>query len=104
MAVWPTDVEALLQEHDAVLESGIAAAADTEGLIKPYAYVVLKDGHDPSDALAKELQDFVKSKTAKYKYPRWVEFVDALPKTATGKIKRFRLREMAAETLASERR
>ena len=104
MAVWPTDVEALLQEHEAVLESGIAAAADTEGLIKPYAYVVLKDGHDPSDALAKELQDFVKSKTAKYKYPRWVEFVDALPKTATGKIKRFRLREMAAETLASQRR
>jgi len=100
MAVWPTDVEAVLQEHPAVLESGIAAAADAEGLIKPYAYIVLKDGHDPSDALAKELQGFVKSKMAKYKYPRWVEFVQALPKTATGKIKRFKLREMAAQTLA----
>ena len=102
MAVWPTDVEALLQEHPAVLESGIAAAADAEGLIKPYAYIVLKDGHDPSDALATELQDFVKSKTAKYKYPRWVEFVKTLPKTATGKIKRFKLRETAAQTLASQ--
>jgi len=101
MSVWPTDVEALLQEHPAVLESGIAAALDAEGLTKPYAYVVLKDGHEPSNELAKELQDFIKSKAAKYKYPRWVEFVDALPKTATGKIKRFKLREMAAETLAS---
>ncbi len=102
MAVWPTDVEAILQEHAAVLESGIAAAPDKEGLIKPYAYIVLKDGHDPSDELAKELQDFVKSKTAKYKYPRWVQFVDALPKTATGKIKRFKLREMAAKTTSQQ--
>lgn len=101
MAVWPTDVEAILQEHPAVLESGVAAAADEEGLTKPYAYVVLKDGHEPSDRLAKELQDFVKRKTAKYKYPRWVEFVTALPKTATGKIRRFRLREMAAAKIAS---
>ena len=98
MAVWPSDVEAILQAHPAVLESGVAAATDEEGLVKPYAYVVLKDGHKPSPQLAKELQDFVKKNTAPYKFPRWVEFVDALPKTATGKIKRYQLREMAART------
>ena len=69
MAVWPTDVEAILQAHPAVLESGVAAATDEEGLVKPYAYVVLKDGHQPSPELAKELQEFVKKNTAPYKYP-----------------------------------
>jgi benzoate-CoA ligase len=101
MVVWPSEVEAVLQGHPAVLESGVAAAPDEEGLTKPYAYVVLKDGHKPSPELAKELQDFVKKNAAPYKYPRWVEFVEALPKTATGKIKRFQLREMAAATRAS---
>jgi benzoate-CoA ligase len=101
MAVWPSDVEAILQEHPAVLESGVAAAADEEGLVKPYAYVVLKDGHKPTPELARQLQDFVKTRSAPYKYPRWVEFVEALPKTATGKIKRYRLREMAAARLSS---
>ncbi|MBM4019773.1 MAG: benzoate-CoA ligase family protein, partial [Planctomycetes bacterium] len=101
MAVWPTDVEAVLQEHPAVLESGVAAADDEEGLTKPYAYVVLKDGRQPSPELARELQDFVKKTAAPYKYPRWVEFVDALPKTATGKIKRFELRRMAARRTGS---
>jgi len=102
MAVWPSDVEAVLQAHPAVLESGVAAAADEEGLIKPYAYVVLKDGRAASPALAKELQDFVKTHTEPYKYPRWVEFIDVLPKTATGKIKRFVLRQMAAAKAASQ--
>jgi benzoate-CoA ligase family protein len=101
MAVWPSDVEAILQEHPAVLESGVAAATDEEGLVKPYAYVVLKDGHEPSPELARELQDFVRKSTAPYKFPRWVEFVDTLPKTATGKIKRYELREMAAAKTAS---
>ena len=58
--------------------------------------VVLKDGHQPSPALAHELQEFVKKSTAPYKYPRWIDFVDALPKTATGKIKRYVLRERAS--------
>jgi benzoate-CoA ligase len=102
MAVWPSDVEAILQAHPAVLESGVAAATDEEGLIKPYAYVVLKDGYQPSPDLAKELQDFVRKNTAPYKYPRWVEFVDTLPKTATGKIKRYQLRQMAAAKTASQ--
>lgn len=101
MAVWPTDVEAVLQGHPAVLESGVAAAIDAEGLTKPYAYVVLKEGHQPSPDLARELQDFVKKNASPYKYPRWVEFVGTLPKTATGKIQRFKLRQMAAARTAS---
>jgi benzoate-CoA ligase family protein len=96
MAVWPADVEATLQEHPAVLESGVVGVPDEEGLIKPLAFVVLKDGHEPSPALAHELQDFVKKATAPHKYPRWVEFVSELPKTATGKIQRFKLRQVAA--------
>jgi benzoate-CoA ligase family protein len=96
-AVWPTEVEGILQGHPSVLESGVVGTADPDGLIKPVAYVVLKDGHEPSPELARELKDFVKQNTALYKYPRAVIFVDALPKTATGKIKRFRLRELAAE-------
>lgn len=95
-AVWPADVESVLQEHPAVLESGVVGVPDKEGLIKPRAYVLLKDGYNPSPELARELQDFVKKNTAPHKYPRSVVFVDALPKTATGKIKRYKLREMAA--------
>ncbi len=96
-AVWPTDVEAILQEHPAVLESGVAGVLDDEGLTKPYAFVVRKEGFDATPELARELQDFVKKNASPYKYPRWIEFVDSLPKTATGKIKRFKLRQIGAE-------
>jgi benzoate-CoA ligase len=96
-AVWPTDVEATLQGHPAVLESGVVGTANRDGLIKPVAYVVLKDGNSASPELAKELQNHVKSTSSPHKYPRAVIFVDNLPKTATGKIKRYRLREIAAE-------
>ncbi len=95
-AVWPTEVEALLQRHPAVLEGGVVGVADPDGLIKPVAYVVLKDGNEPTAALARELQDFVKRQTAPHKYPRAVMFVETLPKTATGKIQRFQLRARAA--------
>jgi len=95
-AVWPTEVEGVLQGHPAVLESGVTGAADDEGLLKPVAYVVLKDGHAPTAELARELQEFVKHNAAPHKYPRAVIFLDALPKTATGKIKRYELRERAA--------
>lgn len=95
-AVWPTDVEAILQKHPAVLESGVVGVADQDGLIKPCAYVVLKDGSEASPELAKELQKFVKETTAPHKYPRAVVFVEELPKTATGKIQRYRLRQIAA--------
>jgi len=94
--VWPTEVEAILQAHPAVLESGVAGVPDEEGLTKPRAYVVLKDGWAPSPELAHELQEFVKKNTAPYKYPRSIVFVEALPKTATGKIQRFKLRQMGA--------
>jgi benzoate-CoA ligase family protein len=96
-AVWPADVEGLLQQHPSVLESGVVGMADPDGLIKPVAYVVLKDSHPPTPELARELQEFVKKKTAPHKYPRAVVFVEELPKTATGKIKRFKLRELAAQ-------
>ena len=104
--VWPTEVEGILQGHPAVLESGVTGAADDAGLLKPVAYVVLADGREPTPALAHELQEFVKQNTARHKYPRAVIFVDSLPKTATGKIKRFELRERAAAdgVLREERR
>ena len=92
-AVWPSDVEAVLQGHPAVLESGVVGYTDDDGLTKPRAFIVLKDGHQPSAALAREIQDYVKHTTAPHKYPRSVVFVESLPKTATGKIKRYVLRE-----------
>ena len=97
-AVWPREVEALLQEHPAVLESGVVGMADPNGLIKPVAYVVLKDGREASPQLGRELQEFVKRNAAPHKYPRAVVFVESLPKTATGKIQRFKLRELGAAT------
>jgi len=96
-AVWPAEVEAVLQEHPAVLESGVCGAANDEGLLKPVAFVVLKDGLEPSPELARQLQEFVKAHAAPHKYPRAVIFVDQLPKTASGKIKRFELRHRAAQ-------
>jgi len=95
-AVWPSEVEALVQSHPAVLECGVVGVADPDGLIKPVAYVVLKDSHPRTPEMAHELQDYVKRSTAPHKYPRAVIFVDTLPKTATGKIQRFKLRELAA--------
>ncbi len=96
LAVWPADVESILLGHPAVLESGVVGVPDDEGLIKPRAYVVLKDGHVDSPELVRELQTWVKQNTDPHKYPRTVIFVDDLPKTATGKIQRYKLREMAA--------
>jgi benzoate-CoA ligase len=90
--VWvsPFEVEATLMQHPAVLESAVIGVEDGDGLVKTKAFVVVKPGHATSDA---ELKAFVKERLAPYKYPRAFEFVDELPKTATGKIQRFRLRE-----------
>jgi benzoate-CoA ligase len=87
--VSPFEVEASLMTHSAVLEAAVIGVADEEGLIKPKAYVVLKGGHSctPDD-----LKAHVKSQLAPYKYPRWIEIIEELPKTATGKIQRFKLR------------
>jgi benzoate-CoA ligase len=72
----------------------VVGAKDKDELVKPRAFVLLKKGRQGSDALAEELKQFVKTRIAPYKYPRWIEFVDELPKTATGKIQRFKLREL----------
>ncbi|HUQ17595.1 MAG TPA: benzoate-CoA ligase family protein, partial [Candidatus Saccharimonadales bacterium] len=91
--VSPAEVEAALMEHPAVLECGVVGMKDQDELLKPKAFVLLKTGQSGTDALADELRAFVKGRITPYKYPRWIEFVDELPKTATGKIQRYRLRE-----------
>jgi benzoate-CoA ligase len=88
--VSPFEVEATLMQHPSVLEAAVIGKEDAEGLTKTKAFVVLKDG---SAATEEELKAFVKERLAPYKYPRFLEFVSELPKTATGKIQRFRLRE-----------
>ncbi len=92
--IWvsPVEVENTLIAHPAVLETAVVGAEDTDRLVKPKAFVVLRDGYSASAALEGELKGFVKDKIAPYKYPRWIEFVAELPKTATGKIQRFKLR------------
>nr|BBH93454.1 acetyl-CoA synthetase [Thermogemmatispora argillosa] len=91
--VSPVEVENVLIEHPAVLEAAVVGAYDSDRLVKPKAFVVLKPGYEASEALISELQNFVKGRLAPFKYPRWVVFVSELPKTATGKIQRFKLRE-----------
>jgi benzoate-CoA ligase len=91
--VSPFEVEAALATHNAVLEAAVVGHADENELIKPKAYVVLKSGQSATPALTAELQEHVKARLAPFKYPRWIEFVAELPKTATGKIQRFKLRE-----------
>ncbi len=93
--VSPVEVENVLVSHAAVLECGVIGRQDQDGLVKTIAFVVLRQGATPSPELAKELQQFVRSQLAAYKRPQWVHFIAELPKTATGKIQRFRLRELA---------
>jgi benzoate-CoA ligase len=96
--IWvsPVEIENTLVEHPSVLEAGVIGRRDADNLEKPMAYVVLAKEYVASAELALELQDFVRSKIAEYKRPRWIEFVETLPKTATGKTQRFKLRESAA--------
>jgi benzoate-CoA ligase len=95
--VSPFEVEACLMTHAAVLEAAVIGAADVDELVKPKAFVVLKPGQV---ATAEDLQMHVKSQLAPYKYPRWIQFVPELPKTATGKIQRFKLRTGFAQASA----
>jgi benzoate-CoA ligase len=90
--VSPFEVEGALQTHAEVLECAVVAWRDAEGLTKPKAFVVLKAPENAGDALSRALQEHVKSRLAPHKYPRWIEFRRDLPKTATGKIQRFKLR------------
>jgi benzoate-CoA ligase family protein len=93
--IWcsPVEIEQRLIEHPKVLEAAVVGRADDDKLIKPEAWVVLHDPSDAHDGLGPELTEFIKEALAPYKYPRWYHFVDELPKTATGKIQRFKLRQ-----------
>jgi acetyl-CoA synthetase len=91
--IGPFEVESALVEHPAVAEAAVVSAPDDERGAVVRAVVVLRDGHEPSDALARELQDHVKAQTAPYKYPRIVDFAGELPKTASGKVRRAALRQ-----------
>jgi benzoate-CoA ligase len=92
--VSPFEVEAALMTHPDVLEVAVVGAADEQQLIKPKAFVVARAGVVASPALADTLRQHVKDRLAPFKYPRWIEFVPELPKTATGKIQRFKLRAL----------
>ncbi|MGJ5202510.1 benzoate-CoA ligase family protein [Bradyrhizobium sp. HKCCYLR20261] len=96
--IWvsPFEVESALITHPSVLEAAVVPEADPEGLLKPKAYVVLRPSVD-RETLHEALKEHVKQKIGPWKYPRWIEVVDALPKTATGKIQRFKLREGASQ-------
>ncbi len=93
--IWvsPIEVEACLTEHPAVLECAVVGSPDEENLIKPRAFVVLNKGYSPTLEMETELKLHVKGNLAPYKFPRWINFVEELPKTATGKIKRFELKD-----------
>jgi benzoate-CoA ligase len=94
--VSPFEVEATLVQHAAVLEAAVIGVPDAEGLTRAKAFVVLKPGHSAAPALEEELKAFVKTRLVPFKYPRQIEFIAELPKTSTGKIQRFRLRELEA--------
>ena len=93
--IWcsPFEIESKLMEHPAVLEAAVVARTDRDELVKPAAYIVLKDATQAGEAVQRVLLEHCKSGLAPYKYPRWFEFVPELPKTATGKIQRFKLRQ-----------
>jgi benzoate-CoA ligase family protein len=90
--VSPAEVERALTAHEAVWEAAVIGADDDEGLIKPLAFVVTNVGHEGGPKLEAELKDYVKNVLAPYKYPRWIEFVDALPRGPGGKMLRYKLR------------
>ena len=93
----PAEVESALIAHPAVQEAAVIARVDANGLTKPAAYVVVKANFVANQELVRTLQDWVTEKIGAYKHPRWVEFLPELPKTATGKLQRYKLREMQAQ-------
>jgi acyl-coenzyme A synthetase/AMP-(fatty) acid ligase len=95
--IWvsPVELENALVEHPAVFECAVCGDTDHDGLVKPKAFVVVRESVVASERLAQELQQFVRTRLAEYKRPRWIDFLPELPKTATGKIQRFKLRELA---------
>src|SRR5438128_4643150 len=91
--VAPAEIENCLLQHDAVLECAVVGHADGDGLVKPKAFIVARDGHQAGETLANEIKEFVKTRIALYKYPRWIEFVDSLPKNDRGKVDRKLLKD-----------
>ena len=93
--IWvsPVEVESCLIEHPGVFECAVVGHVDDKFLVKPKAFVVLNDKYKPGKKLEDELKKWVLDRMAKFKYPRWIEFLDTLPKSATGKIQRFKLRQ-----------
>ena len=98
MWVSPFEVEAALISHEAVLEAAVIGKEDGDGLTKPKAFVVLRNGAAPDDALLEALRQHVKERAGPWKYPRWIDICPELPKTATGKIQRFKLRDQESPT------
>ena len=93
MWVSPFDVEAALTSHEAVLEAAVIGKEDADGLVKPKAFIVLKNGYAADERLFETLKVHVKQQAGPWKYPRWIELREHLPRTATGKIQRFKLRD-----------
>jgi benzoate-CoA ligase family protein len=98
--IWvaPFEIESALAAHPAVMEAAVIGASDENGLIKPKGYCVLRDSGQAGAALERELIGFIKQRLAPFKYPRWIEFIDELPKTASGKIQRYKLRGLCTAT------
>ena len=94
MWVSPFEVEAALASHEAVMDAAVIGKEDADGLIKPKAFIVLRNGYKPDERLLEALKLHVKERAGLWKYPRWIDIRADLPRTATGKLQRFKLREM----------
>jgi 4-hydroxybenzoate-CoA ligase len=94
MWVSPFEVETALASHEAVLEAAVIGKQDADGLVKPKAFIVLRNGYSASDTLMETLKAHVKERAGLWKYPRWIDVRPDLPRTATGKIQRYKLREL----------
>ncbi len=101
--VWPGEVERALLGHEAVWECAVVGADDEDGLIKPFAFVVPNIGHEPGTDLQNTLREYVKTELAPYKYPRWIEFVERLPRGPQGTVLRYKLRDRLKATRAIRR-
>ena len=94
MWVSPFEVEAALASHEAVQDAAVVGKRDADGLVKPKAFIVLRNGYAASDNLMETLKAHVKERAGLWKYPRWIDVRLDLPRTATGKIQRYKLREL----------
>jgi len=92
MWVSPIEIENILMSHEAVLECAVVGNLGEDKLVKPKAFVVLKEGFSEAEELKDKLKKHVIDRTTPFKYPRWIEFINSLPRTSTGKIQRFKLR------------